>query len=265
MCAAGSGPQDHVKPIIGPHGPARMADLGLHVIWGGSFREHPWTLMSSIFSFFIGDAFRIYNPRAGSLVSLTRCRCLNEESCQAKTIKEQGMKEWGCERENWWLLISWVQSQRPFNLLWFLCPGFQKSFQWVSPFLEARWRWAPLNCDSDFVLDPSQSLHLPDSNRGTRLFQHHYEWNLLFFIENRVSRPPNTVHRHPGQEYPKCDLVFAQSGLTDSWTIPSIYTTYARTILSFPLSKTEKNSLKKTSPRIQVSLDVLTLLSWKLV
>lgn len=51
-------------------------------------------------------AFRIYNPRAGSLVSLTRCRCLNEESCQAKTIKEQGMKEWGCERENWWLLIS---------------------------------------------------------------------------------------------------------------------------------------------------------------
>ena len=29
------------------------------VIWGGSFREHPWTLMSSIFSFLIGDAFRI--------------------------------------------------------------------------------------------------------------------------------------------------------------------------------------------------------------
>ena len=31
MCAAGSGPQDHVKPIIGPHGPARMADLGLYM------------------------------------------------------------------------------------------------------------------------------------------------------------------------------------------------------------------------------------------
>ena len=30
-----------------------------HVIWGGSFRKHPWTLMSLIFSFLIGDAFRI--------------------------------------------------------------------------------------------------------------------------------------------------------------------------------------------------------------
>ena len=25
--------------------------------------------------------------------------------------------------------------------------------------LEASWRWAPLNCDSDLVLDPSQSLY----------------------------------------------------------------------------------------------------------
>ena len=31
----------------------------VHMIWGGPFREHPWTLMSSIFSFLIGDAFRI--------------------------------------------------------------------------------------------------------------------------------------------------------------------------------------------------------------
>ena len=31
MCAAGWGPQDHVKPIIGPHGPARMADLRLYM------------------------------------------------------------------------------------------------------------------------------------------------------------------------------------------------------------------------------------------
>ena len=115
--------------------------------------------MSSVFSFLIGHAFRIFNPRAGSLDSLTRCRSLKEESCQAKTIKEEGMKEWGCEIENWWLLISWVQSLRSLYLLWVLCPGFPESRQWVSPFLEARWRWAPLNCDSDFVLDPSWTLY----------------------------------------------------------------------------------------------------------
>ena len=69
------------------------------------------------------------------------------------------MKQWGCEIENWWLLISWVQSLRTLYLLWFFCPGFPQSFQWVSPFLEASWRWASLNCDSDLVLDPSRSLH----------------------------------------------------------------------------------------------------------
>ena len=46
--------------------------------------------MSSVFSFLIGHAFRIFNPRAGSLDSLTRCRSLKEESCQAKAIKEEG-------------------------------------------------------------------------------------------------------------------------------------------------------------------------------
>ena len=87
------------------------------------------------------------------------CRSLKEESCQAKTSKEEGMKEWGCEIENWWLLISWVQSLRYLHLLWVLCPEFPESFQWVSPFLEVSWTWAPLNFDSDFVLDPFQSLY----------------------------------------------------------------------------------------------------------
>ena len=141
---------------------------------------------------------------------------LRKKFVMLRPSKKREGKGRGVERENWWLLIYWVQSQRSLYLLWVLCPGFPESFQWVSPFLEASWRWAPLNCDSDFVLDPSQLLHLPDSNRGTRLFQHHYEWNFLFFIENRVCRPPNTVHRHPGQEYPKCDLVFDWTGLTDS-------------------------------------------------
>ena len=104
---------------------------------------------------------------------------------------------------------------------------------------------------------------LPDTNGGTSLFQPHYEWNPLFFTENKVCRPTNTVHQHPGQEYPKCDLMFAQSTLTDSWTTPSIYTAHARPILSFPQSKTEKYSLRNTSHRIQFSVDVLTVFSLK--
>ena len=69
-------------------------------------------------------------------------------------------------RENWWLLISWVQSLRSLYFLWFLCPGFPESFQWVSLFLKASWSRAPLNFDSDLVLDPS----LPDTNRGNIYF-----------------------------------------------------------------------------------------------
>ena len=94
------------------------------------------------------------------------CRSLKEESCQAKTIKEEGMKEWVCEIENWWLLISWVQSLRSLYLLWVLCPGFPESFQWVFFFLEASWSRASLNFDSDLVLDPSH----PDTNRGNIYF-----------------------------------------------------------------------------------------------
>ena len=88
-------------------------------------------------------------------------------------------------------------------------------------------------------------VHLPDSIRDTCLFQHHYEWNPLFFFfflnplfftGNRVCSPPNIVHHHPGHECPKWEWVFAQSGLTDSWATPSIYTACARPILSFPWS-----------------------------
>ena len=56
-----------------------------------------------------------------------------------------------------------------------------------------------------------------------------------------------------------------RNSLTDSWTTPSIYTASARPILSFPRSKTEKYTLWKTSPRIQVSVDELTLFSRKAV
>ena len=62
-------------------------------------------------------------------------------------------------RENWWLLISWVQSLRSLSFLWFLCSGFPESFTWVYLFLEASWSWDPFNFYSDLVLDPSRSLY----------------------------------------------------------------------------------------------------------
>ena len=116
-------------------------------------------------------------------------------------------------------------------------------FPWSQLVVDSSQLWFRL-CSRSFPI----IVHLPDTNGGTCLFQHHYEWNLLFFTENRVFRTTNTVHQHPGQEYSKCDLVFAQSGLTDSWTTPSTYTACARPILSFPRLKTEKYSLSKIHP-----------------
>ena len=143
---------------------------------------------------------------------------LRKKVVRLRSSKKREGKEQGWERENWWLLISWVQSLKSLYLLWFLYPGFPQSFQWVSLFLEASWSWAPLNFYSDLILDTS----LPNTNRGTHLFQHHYEQNPLFFTENRVCRPPNTVHQHPGQECPKCEWGCVRSGLTHSWITPSI-------------------------------------------
>ena len=107
-------------------------------------------------------------------------------------------------------------------------------FPWSQLWVGSSQQWFRL-CSRFFSI----IVHPPDTNRGTHLFRHHYKQNTLFFTENRVCRPQNTVHQHPGQAYPKCDLMFAQSGLTDSWTTPSIYTACARPILSFPQSKTE--------------------------
>ena len=55
--------------------------------------------------------------------------------------------------------------------------------------------------------------HLPDTNRGTCLFQHPYDWNPLLFNENRVCRPRNRVHQHPEQEHPKCEWLFSETAL----------------------------------------------------
>ena len=196
---------------------------------------------------------------------------LGVEGLRKKVVRLRPSKKWegkdrGWERENWWLLISWVQSLRSLYLLWVLCPGFPESFQRVSPFLEVSWGWAPLNCDSDIDLDPSRSLNTSKTQTEAPVcFSTITSETLYFFNENRVCRPPNTVHQHPGQENPKCDLVFAWSGLTDSWTTPSIYTACARPILSFPRSKTKKYTLRKMSPSIQVFLDILTMLTSKVV
>ena len=84
---------------------------------------------------------------------------LRKKVFRLRPSEKRGGKERRCEIENWWLLISCVQSLRSLYLLWVLCPGFPESFQWVSHFLEANWKWAPLNCDSDLVLDPSQTLY----------------------------------------------------------------------------------------------------------
>ena len=157
MCAAGSGPYNNVKSIIGPDGPARMANLGLYM-WSEAVRSENtlelWCLQSFLSLLEMPSGYK-------TLGQVTWTPSVGVEALRKKVVrlrpseKKEG-KEWGCEIENWWLLISWVQSHRPLHLLWVLCPGFPESFQWVSLFIEPSWRWVPLNCDSDFVLYPSQ-------------------------------------------------------------------------------------------------------------
>jgi len=55
-------------------------------------------------------------------------------------------------------------------------------------------------------------------------------------------------------------------GLIDSWGRSSIYTAGARPILSFSWSKTEKFSLRKISPRTQVSSSSMrSVFTWNLL
>ena len=130
---------------------------------------------------------------------------LRKKVVRIRPSKKREGKEQECETENWYLLIFGVQSLKYLYLLLVLCPGYPESHHWISPFLEASWRWAPLNCDSDCSRSFPIIVHLPDWNRETDLFQHIYEWNSFFFNENRVCSLPNTVHHHPGQECPKCE------------------------------------------------------------
>ena len=90
---------------------------------------------------------------------------LKKKVGRLRPSKKSEGKEWGWERlDDFWFLGSshWDIC----ILLWFFCPGFPESFQWVSLFLEASWSRASLHFDSDLVLDPS----LPDTNRGNIYF-----------------------------------------------------------------------------------------------
>ena len=139
--------------------------------------------MSSVFSFLIGHAFRIFNPRAGSLDSLTRCRSLKEESCQAKTVREEGR-----ERARVWnrelmtsdflcpvteifvfalSLVSWIPRITSMSL----------PFPWSQVEVGSSQLWFRF-CSLSFPI----MVHLPDTNRGTCLLQHHYEWNPFYSL-----------------------------------------------------------------------------------
>ena len=81
--------QEDAKPVIRPHVPARMADLGCTCDLRWDIRRTPLNSdVCNLLSLVGAAAFGIQNPREGSLNSLTRCRSLKEESCEAETIKE---------------------------------------------------------------------------------------------------------------------------------------------------------------------------------
>ena len=258
MCVLWVRANDHVKPIIGPHDPARMGDLGLYM-WSevghsGNTLEL-WCLQS----------FSLLEIPSGykTLGQVAWTTTLGVEALRKKVVRLRPSKKSEGEKKKYddlWFLgpshgdlyiysQSFVlDSQKNFNE----SPHSSKSVAVASPLL-----WFRL-CSRSFPI----IVHLQGTNIGTHLFQHHYEWNPLFFTENRVCRPPNTVHQHLGQ---KCEWVFVRGGRTDSCATPSMYTACAGPILSFPGSKTEKCSLRKISPRIQVSEDVFTVFSLNVV
>ena len=151
--------------------------------------------------------------------------------------KKREGKERGSERENWWLLISWVQSLRSFYLLWFLCTGSPVFFWKVSPFLETSWSWVPPTCGSDLVLDPPwlwctcQTPKEAPICFSTIKSETFYSLLRIGFADHQMQ-----FTSIPGQECPKFLPVCVWSSLIDSSTSPSIYAAWARPILLFPRS-----------------------------
>ena len=126
------------------------------LIWGCtcdlSYQRTPLNSDSSEFFSLLGDALGYK-----TLGQVAWTPSLGVEALRKKVVRlrpqrrGKGKSKGGKERtDDFWFLGS---SHRSLYLLWFLCPGFQESFQWVSHFLEASWSWAPLNFYSDLILD----------------------------------------------------------------------------------------------------------------
>ena len=140
--------------------PCSMAELGLYTWSAVGHSENTLELWCLQYFLSLLEMPSGYN----TLGQVAWTPSLGVEALRKKVVrirpsKKREGKEQECETENWYLLIFGVQSLRSLYLLLFMCPGFPESFQWVSYFLEASRKWAPLNCDSDLVLDPSRTLY----------------------------------------------------------------------------------------------------------
>ena len=104
------------------------------------------------------------------------------------------------------------------------------------------------------ILDPSQFCCISQTQREKLICASTFESEIVYSL-SRIGfcREPNSSPVSLGE----CSLGISECvfgvGLIDSWGRPSIYTAEARPIQSFSWSKPEKYSLRKTSPRTQVS------------
>ena len=209
MCVLWVRANDHVKPIIGPHDPTRMADLGLYM-WSevghsGNTLEL-WCL----------QYFSLLEIPSGykTLGQIAWTTTLGVEALRKKVVRLRPSKKSEGEKKKYddlWFLgpshgdlyifsQSFVlDSQKNFNE----SPHSSKPVAVASPLL-----WFRL-CSRSFQI----IVYLQGTNIGTHLFQHHCEWNPLFFLENRVCRPPNTVHQHLGQKCPKSECLLGAAVL----------------------------------------------------
>ena len=135
------------------------------------------------------------------------------------------------------------------------------------PFLEASWSMATLNFDSDLVLEPPWSFYTSQTQTDAPICFSTITSEILYSLlrigcaEHQIQF--TSILGSSAQSVSEC--VLEVSLLITEPLQAFIYTACARPILSFPRSKTEKYSLRKTSPSIQFSLDVLTVSSLKVL
>ena len=146
----------------------------------------------------LGDAL---SYKALGQIAWTSSLCveaLSKKIFRLRPSKKREGKEPGWERiDDFWFLgsshwdlcicsdfVSWIPRIISMSL----------PFPWSQLDVGSSQLWFRI-CSKSFPI----IIHLPDSNRDTNLFQQHYEWNPLFFNENRVCNLPNTVHQHRGK------------------------------------------------------------------